>query len=329
MSSLSSKAFHLKPLPDSAASHPRGGGSAFIPLGFCEFFEWLQKVQGLERPRLLDIELLSFMGDHGVSKEFSFPRIKSEGYVLEALKQEESPNLFNAAVKFQHHWVDLGLDYKFEADISYWLNHSNKLVNSKVKRRTESFGAYPAMTDTEMSTAFYNGRKLIDRANYLERDLMVFHSGGEGQILSLYILSWALSMQDAQYWMRQFPATLSLEVIEELEKFAKKHPISHDPFTNLCFYGGLETVALCGAMIRCAEKGIPFLLSDPMSLVAWKYTVKMAPGMQQYGYAVGSFTEYLEDDFPTIPELMLYSPEGKEWQAFLVKCNEALRHYNQ
>lgn len=329
MSSLSSKAFHLKPLPDSAASSKRRGGSAFLPGGFQEFFDWLQKIQGGESPRLLDIELLSFMGDHGVAKALKSPTYRSEKYVLEALKQDSSLGFGNTSVEFHHHWVDLGLEYKFESDISYWLNHSNKLVNSKVKQGTESFGSYPAMTDTEMSTAFYNGRKLIDRAAYLERDLIVFHSGGKGQVLSLYILSWALKIKDAQFWKKQFPDILKPEIREELEKFAKKHPISHDPFTNLCFYGGLETVAMAGAMIRCAEKGIPFLASDPMSLVAWKYSLKMAPGMEQYGCGIGSFTKYLGEDFLTIPELMIHSPEAKEWPPFLAKCIEALRYFNQ
>lgn len=329
MSSLSSKTFHLKEISESAASKLRSGGSAFIPTDLLQFFDWLQRVQEAKKPRIIDIELLSFVGDHGVAKEFNVPRLKIERKILDTLKQDESISLLIPATKFQHHWVDLGLEYQFESDISYWLNHSNRLINSKVKRGTESFSSYPAMTDNEMISAFYNGRKLIERAHYQGRDLMVFHSGGEGQALSFYILSWALSLKDAQYWPARFPDTLSPAVCLELEKFAKKHPISHDPFTNLCFYGGLETAALCGAMIRCAEKGLPFLLSDPMSLLAWQYTKQMLPGMQNYGYAIGSFCDYLNSDFPKIPELMLYTQEGGEWQAFLAKCVEGLRYFNQ
>lgn len=335
MSSLNNLSFDLKPLKPLKAElkediHAEKSGQKlnFQPRAFFQFFTWLNRVQGKGQAQLLDIDILSFAGDHGINAEFTTPRFRSGEFLMEAMRQETMPELWKGNLSLQHYWVDLGVDYAFESNISYWLNHNNKLINSKIKARTESFSSYPAMTDDELAEAFYSGRKLVDRAHYQEKDLLVLHSLGEGQIFSVYALAWALSISDAKAWTQYLPAWLSPDVEQEIQRLAKKHPISHNPFTNLCFYGGFETVALCGAIIRAAEKGIPFLLADPMAIIAWQYAAKIVPGVEQYGYAVGSFAEHLSKDYGSFKENMTYTASGREWYPFIWKMQQELRQYN-
>ncbi len=333
MSSLSNKVFDLKALHPQEHKHSFLASARaelqFIPKDYLDFFGWLSSFQEGAKPQLLEVDILSFAGDHGIRKEFSSERFRTGDFLLEAIQKPNQFEPLNPGIQVQHYFVDLGVDFQFESNLSYWLNHSNRLINSKVKRGTESFSLYPAMTDTELSAAFYNGRKLIDRAHYQDRDLVILHSLGDGQIYSIYALAWALSISNAKYWEQQFPERLGAEIVNEIQKGAKRHPISHDPFTNLCFYGGLETIALCGAMLRCAEKGIPFIAADPMSLLAWQYAIKICPGLEKYGYAVGMYTEpALCEGMLTIYEGMSFSPDAREWGPFLWKLQQMIRIYN-
>lgn len=330
MSSLSNKVFEFKSLGE-AYQPDLSQSPNIIPGSYFRLFQWMSRFQNGKRPQILGIDILSFAGDHGIKKLFPSPKFNTGEFLLDSLQKnlfKEFQLLTKNRLELNHYWIDLGVDFQFESSLNYWLNHSNRLINSKVKSRTESFDLYPALTDTELTAAFYNGQKLVDRSAYQEKDLIIFHSLGDGQMFSVYNLAWALSASDAQYWEKQFPKTLNRDVIRELQKSAKRHPLSHDPFTNLCFYGGLEIIGICGAILRCAEKGLPFLLSDPASILAWQYAVKIAPGAEHYGTIIGSLGEHLKGNHQVILEEIAYSPSAEEWGPFLWKLQQMLRHFN-
>lgn len=330
MSSLSNKVFEFKPLAeakDFKIKEALSRSNHYLPKAYLDFINWLSRFQDKNQARLLEVDLLSFAGDHGVIKDLGGARFRTGDFLLECLKSPDknlSQALSSQKIKVHHYWLDLGIDFQFESSLHYWLNHSNKLVNSKVKGGTESFALYPSMTDTEMAEAFYNGQKFVDRSVYHQRDLLILHSLGEAQLYSVYALAWALSASDAEHWSQLFPHTLKLSRRSEIQRLAKRHPLSHDPFTNLCFYGGLEIVALCGAILRCAEKGIPFVLSDPGSIIAWQYAAKIAPGIEHYGFAIGEIAGHLADSFNTLREPMAYSPEAMDWEVFLLRLSNLI-----
>jgi hypothetical protein len=334
MSSLSNKSFdlaELKPLHPSLKKRVKQAHwqDDFFSVERKNFFLWLAKVQGREKPSLVATDLISFAGDHGIHKTIEGPKFRSGDFLLEALHKPNQFEGFSDQRSFKHYWVDLGVDYQFESNFNYWLNHSNKLINSKVKPRTESFDLYPAMTDDQLSMAFYNGRKLVDRAFYQERDLILFHSLGEGQLASVYALAWALSISDCKAWEGYLPGYFSKARVAELLKSTKRHPISHNPFTNLCFFGGFEIVSLVGAQIRAAEKGIPFLLADPASIIAWQYAALICPGIESRGYAIGRFAKHLSNRFGKLKDNLSYSPEGEEWYPFHWQLLQEIRRFNQ
>jgi len=329
MSSLSNKNFELKPLVDKLKSaeesyHKDHGAVNYQSPAYRSFFRAISRIQGRSRPQLLNWDLISFAGDHGKLKGVDVPRFKTGEFLLSLMKSDDKPRYGNP-IDFNHYGLDFGVDYQFESNLSYWLNHSNKLVNSKIKARTEGFDAYPAMTDDEMSQAFYSGRKLVDRASYKDRDFLAFHSLGEGQLPSVYALAWALSASDAQAWEAYFPDYFTKAISLEIERFIKKHPISHNPFTNLCFFAGYETVAMIGAMIRCGELGMPFMAADPMTVISFQYACKILPGLEKYGFLLSNYSLHLNEGFQTIPEIITYNPSGEEWYALFWKVLYELR----
>lgn len=335
MSSLSNKSFDLKPLKPLHAELQNRLESAsakadFQEESYIQFFTFLAQLQGGKLPRMVDWDLISFAGDHGIAKTFKEHQdFKTGPFLMEAMRNERLPQFGSKGNGFQHYWVDLGVDYAFESNFNYWLNHSNRLINSKIKPSTESFDLYPSMTDDELSIAFHTGQKMVDRAHYHNRDLLCFHSLGQGQVYSVYALAWALSISKAKAWAELLPSYYSLEKLEEVIRLTKKHPISHNPFTNLCFFGGFEIVALVGAILRAGEKGVAFILADPASIIAWQYAAKISPGIEKRGYALGRFASSLGPSFNVLPESIHYSPSGEEWYPFFWKLKHELRRFSQ
>lgn len=336
MSSLSNKSFHLKllkPLHVELQKKLESAGNNkadFQEESYVQFFSFLAQQQGGKLPRMVEWDLISFASDHGISKNFSESQdFKTGPFLMEAIRDERLPKFGTEGKGFQHYWLDLGVDYAFESNINYWLNHSNRLINSKVKRSTESFDLYPAMTDDELSVAFHTGQKMVDRAHYHNRDLLCFHSLGRGQIYSVYALAWLLGPAKAEIWAEVLPSFYSPAKLQEVIRLVKKHPVSHNPFTNLCFFGGFETVALVGAILRAGEKGMPFLLADPVSIMAWEYAAKISPGIEKRGYGIGRFAKCLDTEFQVLNESMHYSPSAEEWYPFFWKLKLELRRFSQ
>lgn len=335
MSSLSNKSFHLpelKAIP-SALSQRIGAANKleldYLHKDYFDFYIWLSRVQENSFPALLSTEIISFAGDHRIAKLIPTPKFNTGEFLLDTIHSPVYDGLLERKFDFNHQWLDVGVNYNFESNLSYWLNHTNKLISSKVKSGTECFDLYPSMTDDELSMAFYTGSKLVDRAHYKERDLLIFHSLGEGQLLSVYALAWALSISNSRAWEGYFPNYFSQERIEGVLKAIKRHPISHSPFINLCFFGGLEIASIVGAIIRASEKSIPFIVSDPAAIIAWQYAEQIAPGVASCGYGVGAYTSHLSSTFNTLTENLNYRSDGADLYTLLLKLSSNLKRFNQ
>jgi nicotinate-nucleotide--dimethylbenzimidazole phosphoribosyltransferase len=336
VSSLSKKGYDLKVLGDNSlkekillnANRRLQNSKSLINRDVLMFCRHLAFLQQRLKPQLLDVEILSFASDHGMLEANCDSSLKSGDLLLQSMHPSAQTQLWREQIGLVHYWVNMGVDFSFESNFNYWLHHNNSLINSTVKKRTARFDQYPAMTDSDLAEAFYNGRKLVDRALYQNRDALVLHSLGDGQQNSLYALAWCLGIEQANYWKDRIPSLQNPEKVLVLDKAIKKHPVSHDPFTNLCFFGGFETVALVGAILRCAEKGMPFLVSDPMSIMAWQYAAKIAPGIEDYGFALGNYGEGLSRAFKRVESNMHYSPEGQEWYPSLISLQQQLKAFN-
>lgn len=249
------------------------------------FFKRLATIGSKEKPQLLSAESFVFLGDHGIARKF--PELNREGdYPREILRLLDAKSLVdqNPQQGLKHYLVDMGLDYSFESNFNYWLNHSQKLINSKIKRETASFHMYPSMSDEELSLAFDAGRKFIDRAHYNSVDLIFFAAKGRGSSASALALLKALEpSRSIEARAHELGLAIKVEELALIDKAYKSHPISHDPFHNICFYGGFESAACLGAIIRCVEKGIAFVCTDLMSTIMWKYATAIEGQTEIYG----------------------------------------------
>jgi nicotinate-nucleotide--dimethylbenzimidazole phosphoribosyltransferase len=125
------------------------------------------------------------------------------------------------------------------------------------------------MTTAECEEAFAIGQKLVEREVYEGVNFLFLNSFGKGEDISFFALLAALKDKAfTDLWESDLRPQFDKDLIDDLSKSLRRHPISHDPFTILSFFGSFETAALCGAIIKGAEKGIALILNSPMAKVA-------------------------------------------------------------
>lgn len=214
--------------------------------------------------------LLIFAADHGVSRHFpAEARHQSADYFLQFLEGQGPLFKYNRPSRYKVKLIDLGMNYSFEKDLSYWLNHGKKLLSVKIAPGTEDFLEYPALTTAQALEAFAIGKKLVEREKHFGSNFLALSGLGEGQTASLLTL-WAAITEGRG---RDLPQSISAkdllkEMQERVDKALRKHPKTLDPLTLLTLYGGFEILALTGALLKAAEAGISILLDGPAAHTA-------------------------------------------------------------
>lgn len=320
MSFLDKLQLHIKgiqDLPENAAlSHClTEKGLSKSNLGHFEpLLQRLSLIQGKFPLEKLKPSILSFVADHGVAKslvttheEFS----DSHASILHILSK---PNyyFFQAQEKtlLGHRIVDLGAFQSDENNSTFWLHRGQGLINARINSGSANFAEYPAMTTAECEEAFAIGQKLVEREAYGGVNFLFLNSFGKGEDISFFALLAALKDKSfSELWEHSLLPELEKNAIEDLSKAIRRHPISHDPFTILSFFGSFETAALCGAILKGAEQGIALILNSSMAKIAALITQRINPKAIDYClYAHPGFFESERQQFgldSAIPHLSM------------------------
>jgi len=213
------------------------------------------------------------VADHGIAKSFSLSSEERSDSYERILHILSKPNyyFFQAHDKtlLSHRIVDLGTFHSDENNSTVWLHRGQGLINARINSGSANFAEYPAMTTAQCEEAFAIGQKLVEREIYEGVNFLFLNSFGSGEELAFFALLAALEDRSfAELWEKDLFPQLDFKSVEDLSKALRRHPISHDPFTILSFYGSFETAALCGAILKGAEKGIPLILNSPMAKTA-------------------------------------------------------------
>jgi nicotinate-nucleotide--dimethylbenzimidazole phosphoribosyltransferase len=212
----------------------------------------------LEQP-----ELLLFCADHGVTKEgvthsateISFQMARSFAH------GNGVSGLFCSLNHIALSVIDVGLDSDQTDPL---------LVDRKIARGTRDFLQEEAMTEEQCARALEIGSDEAGKALGRGCDILLFGEMGVGNSASASaILSRRLGV----------PASLvtgsasklgSAELahkIQVIEQALSRHP-ARDGFSLLCSFGGFETAAIAGGMIRASREGLPILLDGLITYAA-------------------------------------------------------------
>lgn len=268
--------------------------------------------------------LLLFAGDHGVARHFPAEgRHHSAHYFLQFLEGQGPLFLYNRQSRYKIKLIDLGMNYSFEQNLNYWLNHGKKLLSVKIAPGTEDFLEYPALTTAQALDAFAIGKKLVEREKHFGSNLLALSGLGEGQSVSLFTLWTAISEGRGLDLTKSIADPVLAEAVAELvDRALRKHPKTMDPLTVLTLYGGFELLALTGALLKAAEAGISLLLDGPAAHLALYFAQFWNDGVAHYCISLTNWPVWMRDHvkegaLATVPVLNTYEP----WPAGIAACN--------
>lgn len=238
-------------------------------------------VQGKENPELKRPVMLSFAADHGFSLDHSLVGNRDTAEVL--LNNLENESALVKMLQSQgaiYRMVDMGVEYSFEQNLSYWLNHGNLVLNRKIAHGSRDFLEFPAMTTAQGIKGMETGQKLVESEHQQRSNIIAFGSLGRSNVYSSLVLT--ASMLDKKVEDCVDGEEFSSNEIELLDKALKKHPKTHDPVTLISLYGGHDTAAMAGAILSAAHHRMLVVIDGFMAAVAAALAIRVNQNVREY-----------------------------------------------
>ena len=155
-------------------------------------------------------------------------------------------------------------------------------LNRKVRQGTRNFLKEPAMTTEEFDRAYKVGSEQVDEAVRQGHNILSFGEMGIGNTTTSSAVLHALSGISAEFIVGYGANPAFPEVIQRKRKVIfdavrKYKNYLRTPQDIIRYVGGFDIAALCGAMVRCGEMRIPFVLDGFITAVAFACAAKIHP----------------------------------------------------
>ena len=155
-------------------------------------------------------------------------------------------------------------------------------LNCKVRQGTRNFLKEPAMTTEEFDRAYKVGSEQVDEAVRQGHNILSFGEMGIGNTTTSSAVLHALSGISAEFIVGYGANPAFPEVIQRKRKVIsdavrKYKNYLRTPQDIIRYVGGFDIAALCGAMVRCGEMRIPFVLDGFITAVAFACAAKIHP----------------------------------------------------
>lgn len=223
--------------------------------------------QATSSPQIRNPKCVIFASDHGISAEgvSEYDSTQSTRWIQAMLNEENSAlNSLTNVAACSIDVVDVGLKDT--------LNITHNYSNSKVKLGTGNFTNEPAMSQVELLNALDVGINKVDELYADGCDLFVSGEIGVGNTTSALAMIAVLSGKPIEEIMLIGRSRIMRSEQHQVECIKKAIEIHREhlkaPLSILQHLGGVETAALCGAYIRCAQLGISIVVDGLMTTVA-------------------------------------------------------------
>ena len=238
----------------------------------------LALIAGRTDPRFDNALLLVFAGDHGLNEAgvSAYPSAVTTAMVATLLAGKASANAFAGAVGAQVMVVDAGVD----AD-----QPPPALIDAKVRKGTRNAQLGPALTPDEVESALARGAAIA--RNAIEADGV--------QVLAVGEMGIGNSASAALILHRLAPAPLAdcigLGAGHDAEGLARKHAVlsqaaarsdAADPREVLAQFGGLEIIAMAGAILGAAAARTPVLVDGFIASTAALAAIRLEPACADF-----------------------------------------------
>ncbi len=239
----------------------------------------LAAMQRTNQPQIDNVWISVFAGDHGVAEAgvSAFPQSVTTEMVRNFVAGGAAINVLARHINAHLEIVDTGIIQSLNLE---------KIISDRAGNGTNNFLKEQAMTVAQLNTALNAGKSTIERA--LNRQAKIFIGGemGIGNTTSATAIACALGefkplvLTGLGTGLDQAGLARKVEVIQlGLEKHQKT---LQNPLQILQCLGGFEIVALVGAYIAAAQRGLAILVDGFIATVAAYTAVKLFPQTREW-----------------------------------------------
>ena len=240
----------------------------------------LAGLQGRLKPRVDQLWIAIFAGDHGVVAEgvSAYPQEVTGQMLANFVSGGEAISVLARQLGSHLDVVDLGT-------VTPMLNLPG-VRHLQLGAGTANFAAGPAMSDAQGLKALAAGRDSVVRAQELGSELFVGGEMGIGNTASASAVASALLQCPASELtgpgtgLDAAGVSHKARVIEQALAFHDGY--LDDPLQTLFRLGGFEIAALAGAYVACAQAGIVALVDGFICTVAAMVAVRLNPECREW-----------------------------------------------
>lgn len=254
------------------------------PPGSLGRLEWLAvrlaSMQGCERPRLENITITVFAGDHGVAEErvSAFPQAVTVEMIRNFVNGGAAINVLAKSMGARLEVVDTGAVIEPGSMAG--------LVSDRVGNGTNNFCQQAAMSTMQFEQALIVGRAAVERARVAGVDLFI--GGDMGIANTTAATAIACALLDLPASELAGPGTgLDAAGVSHKAAVIERALTHHRPSLAvvdevLRHLGGFEIVALVGAYIYCAQIGVAIMVDGFIASVAALVAERWRPGVSEW-----------------------------------------------
>lgn len=240
----------------------------------------LAGLQGQLKPRLDQVNIVIFAGDHGVVAEgiSAYPQAVTGQMLQNFVGGGAAISVLARQLGAQLEVVDLGT---IDPDVSL-----PGVLHLRVGPGTANFAKAPAMTREQGLLALQGGRESALRAAAAGAQLFIGGEMGIGNTTAASALACALlacpasELSGPGTGLDAAGVRHKAEVIERA--LALHGDLSADPLQALFCLGGFEIAALVGAYLGCAQAGVAVLVDGFICTVAALVAVRINPACRDW-----------------------------------------------
>lgn len=238
-----------------------------------DFAGWQQQ----ELPLLEKIAVRVFAADHGVTAQgvSAFPATVTTQMIGNFLGGGAAISVLSR---------DMGADFSVINMGTFTpLHDAPGLVNLAIAPGTADFSQQTAMSNQSMAQCLAAGRDQVDQ---LDCDLFIAGDMGIGNTSSATAIVAALLDLDAEQVTGRGTGVDDAGLERKrltIQTALRLHAASlTSPEAVLRCVGGLEIAGICGAYLRCAQRGIPILVDGFITTAAALLATRMNTGVRQW-----------------------------------------------
>ena len=241
---------------------------------------WLASRQASEQPAVERVWISVCAADHGVMEEqvSAFPQVVTGEMLKNFAAGGAAISVLARSLGAELEVINLGV-----------VNDPGEIPGIRPEQlapQTANMVEQPAMTETQLAAALASGRRASERAWEQEMQLFIAGDMGIGNTTSAAALACAyLGLPPAQL---VGPGTgLDSDGVahkaDVVARALKAHPAGHSSAIEILrHFGGFEIAAMSGAILHCAQRGLPVLVDGYIASVAALAAVKINPGARAW-----------------------------------------------